>query len=49
MLRAIIIGLFILWVLGMANSYVLGGWVHIFLALAIIVLLFSHYSHRRAH
>lgn len=39
--------LFILWVLGLVNSYTLGGWIHILLVLAIIVLIFNLMSGRR--
>ena len=41
MLWTITIILFILWVLGLVSSYTLGGWIHILLVLAIIVLIFN--------
>ena len=48
MLWTITIVLFILWVLGLVSSYTMGGWIHILLVLAIIVLIFNLLSGRRA-
>lgn len=48
MLWTITIILFILWLVGMVSSYTLGGWIHILLVLAIIVLIFNLMSGRRA-
>ena len=48
MLWTITIILFILWVLGLVRSYTMGGWIHILLVLAIIVLIFNLLSGRRA-
>jgi uncharacterized membrane protein len=48
MLWTITIILFILWLLGMVSSYTLGGWIHILLVLAVIVLIFNLLSGRRA-
>jgi len=48
MLWTITIILFILWVLGLVSSHALGGWIHILLVLAIIVLIFNLLSGRRA-
>jgi len=48
MLWTITLILFILWVLGLVSSYALGGWIHILLVLAIIVLIFNLLSGRRA-
>jgi hypothetical protein len=48
MLWTITIILFILWVLGLVSSYTLGGWIHVLLVLAIIVLIFNLLSGRRA-
>jgi len=48
MLWTITIILFVLWVLGLVSSYTLGGWIHILLVLAIIVLIFNLMSGRRA-
>ncbi len=41
MLWTITIILFILWIVGLVSSYTLGGWIHILLVLAIIVLIFN--------
>lgn len=48
MLWTITIVLFILWILGLVSSYTLGGWIHILLVLAIVVLIFNLLSGRRA-
>ena len=48
MLWTITIVLFILWVVGLVSSYTMGGWIHILLVLAIIVLIFNLMSGRRA-
>lgn len=48
MLWTITIVLFILWLVGLVSSYTLGGWIHILLVLAIIVLIFNLLSGRRA-
>jgi hypothetical protein len=48
MLWTITIILFILWIVGLVSSYTMGGWIHILLVLAIIVLIFNLLSGRRA-
>jgi hypothetical protein len=48
MLWTITIILFILWIVGLVSSYTMGGWIHILLVLAIIVLIFNLMSGRRA-
>jgi len=48
MLWTITIVLFVLWLVGMVSSYTLGGWVHLLLVLAVIVLIFNLLSGRRA-
>jgi len=48
MLWTITIILFLLWIVGLVSSYTLGGWIHILLVLAIIVLIFNLLSGRRA-
>jgi len=48
MLWTITIILFILWVLGLVSSYTMGGWIHILLVFALIVLIFNLLSGRRA-
>ena len=39
MLETIVVVLVILWLLGMVSSYTMGGFIHILLVLAIIVIL----------
>jgi hypothetical protein len=39
MLTTIAIILFVLWLLGMVSSYTLGGFLHLLLILAIIIIL----------
>jgi len=48
MLWTVTIILFVLWIVGLVSSYTLGGWIHILLVLAIIVLIFNLLSGRRA-
>jgi hypothetical protein len=47
LLWTIAIVLLILWLLGMVSSYTLGGFVHILLVLAIIVVLIRVIQGRR--
>jgi hypothetical protein len=47
MLWTIFVILFILWLLGMVSSYTLGGFIHILLVLAIVVVLIQLISGRR--
>jgi hypothetical protein len=39
MIEAIIVILLILWLLGMVTSYTLGGFIHILLVVAIVMIL----------
>ena len=48
MLYTIAVVLLVLWVLGLATSYTLGGFVHILLVVAIVMILFNLISGRRA-
>jgi hypothetical protein len=48
MLWTISIILFVLWLLGLVSSYTLGGWIHILLVFAIIIILVRLISGRRA-
>ena len=48
MLWTITILLVVLWILGLVSSYTLGGWIHLLLVLAVIVLIFNLLSGRRA-
>ena len=47
MLWTIFIILLVLWLLGLVSSYTLGGFIHILLVLAIIVLIINLVSGRR--
>jgi hypothetical protein len=47
MLWTICVVLVILWLLGMVSSYTLGGFIHILLVLAVIVLLIRVIQGRR--
>jgi len=47
MLWTITVVLFILWLVGMVSSYTMGGWIHILLVLAIIMIIFNLLSGRR--
>jgi len=47
MLWTIAVILVILWALGLITSYTLGGFVHILLVLAIIVILYNVISGRK--
>jgi hypothetical protein len=48
MLWTIFVLLLVLWLLGIVSSYTLGGFIHILLVLAVIVLIFQLISGRRA-
>jgi Family of unknown function (DUF5670) len=48
MLWTIIVVLFVLWALGLATSYTLGGFIHVLLVLAVIVLLYNLFTGRRS-
>ncbi len=47
MLWTIFVILVILWLLGLVSSYTLGGFIHILLVLALVVLLINIISGRR--
>jgi hypothetical protein len=47
MLGTVFAGLLILWLLGMVTAYTMGGFIHILLALAIIVLVVRVIQGRR--
>jgi len=40
--------LLVLWLLGLVSSYTLGGFIHILLVVAVVVLLIQLLSGRRA-
>ena len=48
MLWTIFVILLVLWLLGLVTSYTFGGFVHILLILAVVVLVFQLVSGRRA-
>ena len=48
MLWTIAVILIVLWLLGLVSSYTLGGFIHILLVLAIIVVLINVIQGRRA-
>jgi hypothetical protein len=47
-LYTIAVVLIILWLLGLMTSYTLGGFVHILLAIAVVMILLNLISGRRA-
>ncbi|HEV2717157.1 MAG TPA: lmo0937 family membrane protein [Terriglobales bacterium] len=47
MLWTIFVILLILWLLGLVSSYTLGGFIHILLVLALVVLVINLLSGRR--
>jgi hypothetical protein len=47
MLWTIFVILLVLWLLGMVSSYTVGGFIHILLVLALVVLLINIISGRR--
>jgi hypothetical protein len=47
MLWTIFVILLVLWALGMVSSYTLGGFIHILLVLALVVLVVNLMSGRR--
>lgn len=49
MLYTIAVVLFILWLLGLATSYTLGGLIHILLVVAVISILFNFITGRGAN
>jgi hypothetical protein len=48
MLYTIAVVLLILWLLGLVTSYTLGGFIHILLVIAIVMILLNIISGRRA-
>jgi hypothetical protein len=47
MLWTIFVILLVLWLLGVVSSYTLGGFIHILLLIALVVLIFQLISGRR--
>jgi hypothetical protein len=48
MLWTIFVILLVLWALGLVSSYTLGGYIHILLVVALIVLVFNLLSGRKS-
>jgi len=48
MLWTIAVILFVLWALGLVTAYTMGGFIHILLVLAIVVILINVVQGRRA-
>jgi len=48
MLYTIAVVLVILWLLGLVTSYTMGGFIHILLVVAVIVVLLNLFNGRRA-
>jgi hypothetical protein len=48
MLYTLAVILVILWILGLVSSYTMGGFIHILLVIAIVVVLLNVISGRRA-
>jgi hypothetical protein len=47
MLWTIFVILLVLWLLGLVSSYTLGGYIHILLVLAVVVLIINLLTGRR--
>ena len=48
MLYTIVIILLVLWALGLVTSYTLGGFVHILLVVALVILILNFFRGRRS-
>lgn len=48
MLWTIFVILLVLWLLGLVSSYTLGGYIHILLLIAVVVLILQLISGRRS-
>ena len=48
MLWTIFVILLVLWLLGMVSSYTLGGFIHVLLVIAVVILLINIIQGRRA-
>lgn len=47
MLYTLAVILVVLWLLGLVSSYTLGGFIHLLLVVAVIVILFRLFSGRK--
>jgi hypothetical protein len=48
MLWTIFVILLVLWLLGLVSSYTLGGFIHILLVIAVVILIINLISGRKA-
>lgn len=48
MLYTIAVVLLVLWALGLISAYTMGGFIHLFLVVALVMILFNLVSGRRA-
>ena len=48
MLWTITVILLVMWVLGLVSSYTLGGWIHLLLVIALIVVVLNLFQGRRS-
>jgi hypothetical protein len=49
MLYTIAVVMVILWLLGLVSSYTMGGFIHVLLVIAIVVILLEIIGGRKAH
>ena len=47
MLYTIAVILVVLWLLGLVTSYTMGGFIHVLLVVAVVVVLFNIFSGRK--
>ena len=47
MLWTIVLILFVLWLVGLVSSYTLGGFIHILLVIAVVIVIYNLLSGRR--
>ena len=47
MLRTIFVILLVLWLLGLVSSYTMGGFIHILLVIAVVILIINLIGGRR--
>lgn len=47
MLWTITVVLLVLWALGLVSSYTMGGWIHLLLVIALIVVVLNLFRGRR--
>jgi len=48
MLRTVAVILVVLWLLGLVSSYTMGGFIHVLLVIAIVVILINVIQGRKA-